>query len=102
MTEHEIELRAERMMDALDKRYMRDEIETAAYHDEVETIRAWTRAAYLPTYGATMFNCRYVYDAAVTTLRAASKPDAYSLFCSHRGLDKSKSHFAVEIEQVLR
>jgi hypothetical protein len=102
MTEHEIELRAERMMDALDKRYMRDEISTDTYDDEIESIRAWTRAAYLPAYGAPMWNCRHVYDVAATTLRAASKPDAYSLFCSRRGFDRSKSHFAVEIEQVLR
>ena len=46
MNEREIEIRAERMMDRLDARYMSEKIGPAEYDAGVESIRQWVREQY--------------------------------------------------------
>jgi hypothetical protein len=46
MTEHEIELKAERMQDRLDRRFGTTDMTEMQYEAECEIIRAWVREQY--------------------------------------------------------
>ena len=46
MTEHEIELKAERMQDRLDKRFSTTDMTEMQYEAECEIIRAWVCEQY--------------------------------------------------------
>ena len=80
MNESQIESRAERMMDQLDRRYLAQELTQAQYDCYVRAIDAWTRAAALPTFAAANFHFRL---GSTTTVRAASMQDAILLYCWH-------------------
>jgi hypothetical protein len=46
MTEHEIELKAERMQDRLDRRFGTTDMTEMQYEAECEIIRVWVREQY--------------------------------------------------------
>ncbi len=47
MSEDEIERRVERMVDALDRRFMADKLDQAQYDAEMKKIDAWSKAALI-------------------------------------------------------